>query len=199
MHWLGETLVTSFNFPIMVIASAAFVTRALDSTIFLELSASRQLFTIFFITKVQACVRTAAAYLHFFVISLVIIVYVFVFQNIIIEGRNFYVFTIFRVSQLVFVPLKRLLYLEFSVQNFLLPTANLLIIPGTLFCLSPVMVSIIPHGADDFHLLKHDLKLLFFSYSDATMTPGFDQKVKKKFFAYLYLHLTLPPSDRMMD
>ena len=135
----------------------------------------------------------------FFVISLVIIVYVFVFQNIIIEGRNFYVFTIFRVSQLVFVPLKRLLYLEFSVQNFLLPTANLLIIPGTLFCLSPVMVSIIPHGADDFHLLKHDLKLLFFSYSDATMTPGFDQKVKKNFFAYLYLHLTLPPSDRMMD
>ena len=133
MHWLGETLVTRFNFPIMVIASAAFVTRALDSTIFLELSASRQLFTIFFITKVQACVRTAAAYLHFFVISLVIIVYVFVFQNIIIEGRNFYVFTIFRVSQLVFVPLKRLLFLEFSVQNFLLPTANLLIIPGTLF------------------------------------------------------------------
>ena len=42
----------------------------------------------------------------FFIISFIIIVYVFVFQNIIIEERNFYVFTIFKDSQLVFVPLK---------------------------------------------------------------------------------------------
>ena len=43
-------------------------------------------------------------------------------------------------------PLKRLLFLEFSVHSFLIPTANLLIIPWPLFCLdclSPMMVSII--------------------------------------------------------
>ena len=60
----------------------------------------------------------------FFIISFIIIVYDFVFQNIIIEERNFYVFIIFRDSQLVFVPLKRLLFFEYSVQNFLIPTAN---------------------------------------------------------------------------
>ena len=43
-------------------------------------------------------------------------------------------------------PLKRLLFLESPVRNFFIPTTNLLIIPGPLFCLdylSPVMVSII--------------------------------------------------------
>ena len=43
-------------------------------------------------------------------------------------------------------PLKRLLFSESSVQNFLIPTANLITIPEPLFCfdcLSPMMVSII--------------------------------------------------------
>ena len=43
-------------------------------------------------------------------------------------------------------PLKILLFLESSVRNILIPTANLLIIPGPQFCrdcLSPMMVSII--------------------------------------------------------
>ena len=65
-----------------------------------------------------------------FIISFIVIVCVFAFQNINIKDRNFYVFTIFRNSQLVFVPLKILLFIESSVQNFLIPTANLLIIPG---------------------------------------------------------------------
>ena len=30
------------------------------------------------------------------------------------------------------------------------------------------------------------------------MTPGFGQKVQKSFVAYLYLHLTLSPPERMM-
>ena len=77
-----------FNFPIIVIASAAFVKRALDSTILLDLSASRQLFAIF-------------------------------------------------ITDILYI-------LESSVQNFFIPTANLLIIPGLLIyldCLSP-MISI---------------------------------------------------------
>ena len=43
----------------------------------------------------------------FFIIYFIILVYVFVFQNIIIEERNCYVFAIFRDSQLVFVHLKK--------------------------------------------------------------------------------------------
>ena len=42
-----------------------------------------------------------------------------------------------------FYPLKKVLFLGSSVQSFLIPTANLLIIPGTLFyldCLFPMMV-----------------------------------------------------------
>ena len=42
-----------------------------------------------------------------FIISFIIIVYVFLFQNIIIGERNFCVFTIFRDTQLIFVILKK--------------------------------------------------------------------------------------------
>ena len=100
-----------FNFPIMVIASAVFTTKALDSTILLNLSASRQLFAIF-ITAVQACERSCCISAYFFIISFIIVMYVFVFQSIIIEQRNYYVFTIFRDSQLVFVPLKKTIILR---------------------------------------------------------------------------------------
>ena len=40
---------------------------------------------------------------------------------------------------------------------------------------------------------------MFFSYSDVTMTPGFDQKVQKSFAAHHYPHLTLSLPDRTMD
>ena len=49
--------VDSLWFPIMVVVSAAFMTRALNSIVLLDLSASRQLFTIL-ITAVQVCVRS---------------------------------------------------------------------------------------------------------------------------------------------
>ena len=46
----------------------------------------------------------AAAYLQIFFISFILILYAFVFQNIIIEEKSFYVFPIFKDSQLIFVP-----------------------------------------------------------------------------------------------
>ena len=82
----------------------------------------------------------------FFIISFILIGYVFVFQNIIIEERNVYAFTIFRESQLVFVPLKKTIIFRVFCPELLIPTANLLIIPGPLVCLeclSSMVVSII--------------------------------------------------------
>ena len=48
----------------------------------------------------------------FFVISFWIVIYVFVFQNIIIEQRHFYMFTILKESQLVFVQIKMTIIFE---------------------------------------------------------------------------------------
>ena len=110
----------------------------------------------------------------FFIISLIIIVYVFVFQNIIIDKRNFYVFATFRDSQLVFVPLKKTIIFYSSIQSFLIPTANLLIIVLTVS--RQWWYQLFPHEAEYFHLLKHFLQLLFFSYSYIAVTPGFDPK-----------------------
>ena len=55
-------------------------------------------------------------------------------------------------------PLKSFFFfLESSLQNFLVPTANFLIIPGPLFCLnfSPQSwCQQFPHGAENSHLLN---------------------------------------------
>ena len=62
--------------------------------------------------------------------------------------------------------LKRLLFSESSVQNFLIPAVNSLIIPGPKLYIdyfSPMMVSIIPHGTEDSHIQKHHLQLFLFS------------------------------------
>ena len=73
------------------------------------------------------------------VISFVIVMYIFVIQNIIIEERHFFTFTIFRDNQLVSAHLKGTIICKYYVQNFLIPTANLFIISGSIFflvCLS---------------------------------------------------------------
>ena len=59
-----------------------------------------------FITAVQACVRSCyiSTYLPSFFVT---VEYIFVFQNIIIEKKSFYGFTIFRDSQLVYLDLKK--------------------------------------------------------------------------------------------
>ena len=94
-----------FNFPIMIIASAAIGTRALNSKPCwtCQPKGSYLLYSL----QQYRLLWEAAAYLHTFIIPFIIIVDVFVFQNVIIQERNFYVFTIFRDSQLVFVPLKK--------------------------------------------------------------------------------------------
>ena len=60
------------------------------------------------------------------------------------------------------------------------------------------MVSIISSWSWKFPSSEHDLQLLFFSYSDVTMTPGFGQKVSKSFAPYLFPHFTLSLPDRMI-
>lgn len=122
-----------FNFSIMFIALATFVTRDLHSTILLNLWAARQLFATF-TTAMQSCVRSCC----------ILSVFIFIFQKIIIEERHFYVFS--WMTNWSLCGLERPLFLKSFFQDFLISTANLLIISGLLFCLdylSLIVVSII--------------------------------------------------------
>ena len=70
------------------------------------------------------------------------------------------------------------MFLESSVQIFLIPTANLLIIPEILFCLVLIVspqwwYELFPHGAEDSHLLQHYLQMcyfLFWCYDDTRLS-----------------------------
>ena len=161
------------------------MTRAFDSTILLDLSASRQLFAIF-ITAVQAFKRSCciSAYSHFFYNNSVCCC----FSKYHHWGEKLLYIHNFRGQPIGPLPLKRLLFLKSSAQNFLIPTANLLIIPGPLFCLdclSPMMVSIISSWSWRFpscETLSSTVVLFLLWCDDATRLWS---KVQKSFAACL--------------
>ena len=118
------------------------------------------------------------------------------FKTSSLRRRTFIVFTNFKDSQLVSVHLTKTFILRVRC-----PELFDLIIPGPLFCLdclSTMMVSIISSWSCRFPSSEHYLQLLFFSYSDVMMTPGFDQKVQKSFAACLYPHVALSLHGRMV-
>ena len=94
-----------FSFPIMIIASVAFVTRALSSTNLLACQPRGS--CLLHLLQQYRLVWEAAAYLHIFYHFFFYNNSVFVSQNVIVEERNFCVFTIFRGSQLVFAALEK--------------------------------------------------------------------------------------------
>ena len=115
------------------ISSAGFSIRALESENLLVISASRQIYALL-ITEVQDwkinCCKSAYSFVNF----LVIVMCIFVFVNIIIEERHFFIFTVFRDNQLISAHLKWTNIFKWFVHNFFIPTANLFIISGSTFC-----------------------------------------------------------------
>ena len=137
-----------FSSPIMIIASVAFVTRALSSTNLLACQPRGS--CLLHLLQQYRLVWEAAAYLHIFYHFFFIII-VFLFLKMSSLRRGTFVYLQFSgAASWSLQPLKRLVFLESSdrgsLQTFLIPTVNLLIIPGPLFCLdclSPMMASII--------------------------------------------------------
>ena len=144
-----------FSFLIMVTASAAFVTRALVSKILLDLSALRQSFA-YITTAVHVYVRScciSAIFFHFFYTNTVC----FCFSKYHHWGEELLCIPNFQGQPIdICTPLKRLLFLESPVQNFLIPTANSLIIPGSLFCRLSLPIN------DDFNYFLMELKIPIF-------------------------------------
>ena len=117
----------------------------------------------------------------FFIVSFVTVVYVFVFQNIIIEEKNLYVFKIVRAN--------------WSFYFFL--TLNFRILSPELFnpycqlanCSQDSILSLPIDGMNYFLMeLKFPFSetssatVVFFSYYDVTMTPGFPKKSSETLF-----------------
>ena len=98
--------------------------------------------------------------------------------------------------------LKRILILELSVQNLLIPTANL-----HNYSWATILSWLsLPNVSINYFLMELKTPIfwnIIFSccsfLTDVTMTPGFDQKVQKSFAACIYPHLTLSALDRMMS
>ena len=186
-----------FSFRIMVIASAAFVTWALDSTILLDLSASRQLLTVFITGLCEKLLHICI----FFIISFLMAVYLFVFQNIVIKKRSFYIFTIFRDSQLVFAPLKKTIIFRilcFRISDLYCQLTNYSW-ATILFWLS------LPNGSINYFLMKRKISIFwnivinFCSF--LTLRWEWHQALIKK-CRNLLLLISFPtqsPLDRMID
>ena len=94
--------------------------------------------------------------------------YVFVFQIIIIQERNFYIFTIFRDSHLVFVPRKKTTIFRVLCPELFYPYYQL-----TNYSWATILswLSLPSHGINYYlmelkilNLLKHYLQLFFFFF-----------------------------------
>ena len=138
----------------------------------------------------------------FFIIPFIIIVYVFVFQNIIIEERNFYVFTIFRDSQLVFVPLKKTFIFRILWPKLFDPYCQF-----TNYSWATILSWLsLPNDGINYFLMKLKIpifwNIIFNCCSFLTLMWRWHQALVKKFRNLLLPisipHLTLSPPDRMM-
>ena len=128
-------------------------------------------------------------------------VYVFVFQNIVIKKRSFYIFTIFRDSQLVFAPLKKTItfrILCFRISDLYCQLTNYSW-ATILFWLS------LPNGSINCFLMKRKISIFWNIVinccSFLTLRWEWHQALIKK-CRNLLLLISFPtqsPLDRMID
>ena len=128
-------------------------------------------------------------------------VYVFVFQNIVIKKRSFYIFTIFRDSQLVFAPLKKTIIFRilcFRISDLYCQLTNYSW-ATILFWLS------LPNGSINCFLMKRKISIFWNIVinccSFLTLRWEWHQALIKK-CRNLLLLISFPtqsPLDRMID